>query len=101
MPNEQFWAIAGTLVLVGYEPDGDSVRFIPTSKSLIDKLAQHQRARFSADGSLQLRLEAIDAPETHFESQAQPLGVPARSQFLKLLGFTSVVFSATGRVTTA
>jgi endonuclease YncB( thermonuclease family) len=101
MAAESFIAISGTLKLLGYEPDGDSVRFIPDSKTLISKLAHSARARFSADGSLQLRLEAIDAPETHFEAQAQPLGVSSRSSFLRLLGFGEVNFAPSGKVISA
>jgi endonuclease YncB( thermonuclease family) len=97
----QFSVIRGTLVLTGYKPDGDSVRFIPVSKTAMATLRHYERLRFSADGSVQLRLEAIDTPETHYAGEEQPLGIPARQAFLDYLGFTSVVFSASGSVTTA
>lgn len=50
---------------------------------------------------MQLRLEGIDTPETHFGKFAQPLGEQARDWLLEHTGFADVVFDAGGKVTAA
>jgi hypothetical protein len=80
----------GDLVVVGKSPDGDSIRFRPLQPDLISGLVNGGRARRSSDGTLQLRLDAIDAPETHYNGLAQPLGEPARDQLLAWAGFSDV-----------
>jgi hypothetical protein len=73
-----FILIHGTFHLVGrtqagnptgFEPDGDSIQFQPANPALLDQLDQPARPyRLSSIGSTQLRLEAIDALELHFDS---------------------------------
>lgn len=82
--------LRGRLVVIGKQPDGDSIRFVPDTPALLRDLRRARRIRPSRDGSVQLRLEGIDAPETHFNGQAQPLADPARDRLLKLCGFKSV-----------
>jgi hypothetical protein len=82
--------LRGELVVIGKQPDGDSIRFVPDTPALIDRLDHAERARTSSDGSLQLRVEGIDAPETHYNALAQPLGDSARDRLLALCGFTNV-----------
>jgi hypothetical protein len=82
--------LRGELVVIGKQPDGDSIRFVPATPSLLERLEHAERARRSSDGSLQLRVEGIDAPETHYNAFAQPLGDPARDRLLGLCGFTHV-----------
>src|ERR1700742_2475933 len=84
--------LRGSLIIVGKSPDGDSIRFKPDTPALIDQLTDGDRVDPSADGTVQLRLDAIDTPETHYEDQAQPLGEPARDDLLKWVGFTSVTW---------
>lgn len=85
--------ITGELVVAGYAPDGDSVRFVPTNIATVRRLDGADRLDPDPDdGSLQLRLDAIDAPELHFQGQAQPLAEPARDQLLDLVGFTGVSY---------
>jgi hypothetical protein len=43
--------LRGRLVIVGKEPDGDSVRFVPDSSGLLGRLANADRIRPSRDGS--------------------------------------------------
>lgn len=50
---------------------------------------------------MQLRLEGIDTPETHFKGRAQPLGDSARDALLAWAGFGSVRYSDAGTVTEA
>jgi endonuclease YncB( thermonuclease family) len=98
-----FLVMHGHLVIAGYEPDGDSVRFVADSPDLFRRLQRGYRIRKSTrDGSVQLRLESIDAPELHYGSAAQPLGDTARDTLLGWLGFHDVVYQAgTTKVTSA
>jgi endonuclease YncB( thermonuclease family) len=89
--------IKGEFRILGSEPDGDSVHFHPTNPDAFTSL--HLPARVSGQGATQLRLEAIDALETHYSPrvpggflQHQPLGLAhaAAAELLRLLGFTDV-----------
>jgi endonuclease YncB( thermonuclease family) len=82
--------LRGELIVVGKSPDGDSIRFRPDSPDLVRTLEHGDRARASSDGTFQLRLDAIDAPETHYNGHAQPLGEPSRDALLAWCGFTDV-----------
>jgi endonuclease YncB( thermonuclease family) len=94
--------LRGTLTVVGKSPDGDSIRFIPAKPDLLGDLYRGDRVRASrVDGSVQLRLEGIDAPETHYGRDAQPEGDAARDWLLDRLGFRDVVFSRSGTVESA
>ena len=77
-------------MVIGKQPDGDSVRFVPDTPGLLDSLRRGWRVRRSGDGSVQLRLEGIDAPETHYGAFAQPLGTQARDALLELCGFRGI-----------
>ena len=98
-----YLAIGGRLVIVGKEPDGDSVRFVATNPGLYTQLKNAHRIRPSADGSVQLRFEGVDAPEVHYGKAAQPLGNEARDRLLTWIGFTDIVYAPPGltRVTSA
>ncbi|MFI5956237.1 lamin tail domain-containing protein [Cryptosporangium sp. NPDC051539] len=81
----------------GPQPDGDTVKFRPDTPALVDTLPRTsgQGADLNARG-VSVRLEAIDALETHFASAHQePTGAnAARDALLAMLGFTNVVFFA-------
>ncbi len=96
-----FMAFTGKLVVVGKQPDGDSIRFVADSPALFSQLDFGYRVRLSKDGSVQLRFEVIDAPETHYEGQSQLLGLPARNALLRQAGFTKVAFTDDATVATA
>ncbi len=101
MKLQHYVYVAGEIVLVGKQPDGDSVRFRPDQPKLLLDIYRSHLLRPSSDGTHQLRLEGIDAPETHFGVYAQPMGEEARQHFLsEILGFQSVVFGGP-RVTSA
>ena len=86
-------AIPGEFVLVGKEPDGDSVRFVADELDLFADLHRAFRIKPArTDRSVQLRFEAVDAPEVHYGTFAQPMGDVARDAMLRRLGFTSVNF---------
>jgi len=85
-------ALHGTYVIVGKEPDGDSVRFVADDPAKYGLLYRNHLIRPSRDGSVQLRFEGIDAPELHYGTAAQPLGREARDKLLSLMGFQNVVY---------
>ncbi|QYN23494.1 nuclease [Amycolatopsis sp. DSM 110486] len=98
--------IKGTFQLLGAAPDGDSVRFYPDDPSATKKAGL--RVRLNSRGGMQLRLDAIDALETHYRPRGgemlhQPagLGDAAADRLVSLLGFTSVTRDEGGVVTAA
>ena len=99
--------IKGTFQLIGASPDGDSVRFYPDDPEATKKAGL--KVRLNAHGGMQLRLDAIDALETHYQAKGhggmlhQPaeLGQGAAARLLALLGFKKVVRSTGGTVTSA
>lgn len=89
-----YLAIKGDFVIVGKEPDGDSVRFIAHNLDLYKQLQKAYRIKPSQDGSVQLRFEGVDAPELHYGPEAQPLGAEARDQLLNWMGFRNIQYAA-------
>jgi hypothetical protein len=81
----------------GPEPDGDTVKFLPDTPALVEALPRRSGTPpdINARG-ISVRLEAIDALETHFAETHQELAGAnqARDELLRLLGFTNVVFFA-------
>jgi endonuclease YncB( thermonuclease family) len=79
----------------GPEPDGDTIKFRPDSPALVETLPRRSGtpADINARG-ISVRLEAIDALETHFQETHQELAGAnsARDELLRLLGFTNVRF---------
>ena len=86
-----FLVLKGAFVIIGKSPDGDSLRFKPDNRQLLFGLKNPSRIKVSADGSVQLRFEAIDAPELHYGSLEQPLGAKSRDVLLQEMGFKNVV----------
>lgn len=91
-----FLLIRGAFVIIGKQPDGDSVRFIPDQPALLKKLKRSSRIRISSDGSIQLRFEGIDAPELHYENLEQPYSREPRDVLLARMGFSSIEFTPKG-----
>ncbi|RPJ27320.1 MAG: hypothetical protein EHM33_08410 [Chloroflexi bacterium] len=90
----EYKVIAGTFHVKGYEPDGDSIRFQATNQanwdffswpSELDKISKKK----------QLRIEAIDAMETHYDGyhQPRPFALAALESLLELLDIKSVIYS--------
>jgi endonuclease YncB( thermonuclease family) len=96
----EFLVIKGNFVLRGKEPDGDSLRFVADEPNRFASLRNAHRIVPSGDGSVQLRLEAIDAPELHYiaDTIRQPLGEQARDTLLKAVGFSDVTFTGAAKV---
>ncbi len=92
--------IEGRYEITGTQPDGDSVHFCPTRVEDW-KLLRGRAVKPNKRGCHQLRLEGIDALETHYAPKPRPgaLGVmrqpldlarAASAQLLKRLGFAHV-----------
>src|SRR4051794_40153178 len=91
------YLVKGQYRIVGSQPDGDSVHFFPDDPAAFT--AVHLNAHLGGGGAAQLRLDGIDALETHYTPPAhgghslhQPLELAhaAGARLLQLLGFTDV-----------
>lgn len=86
--------IRGTFHVKGYSPDGDSIRFQADNDLNWDffkwNTASARKARRK-----QLRVEAIDSLETHYEERRQPpsFAVAALERILELIGITDVEYN--------
>jgi endonuclease YncB( thermonuclease family) len=87
--------------LNGPEPDGDTLKFEPDSRQLIEKLPRQNRpARFNQRGITTIRFEGIDALETHYSvdgdeyHQEMHLALQSRDTLLEIAGFGDVSFFA-------
>ena len=67
----QYKVIAGTFHVKGFQPDGDSIRFQATNQANWNFFPGQPR-RTKLTKKKQLRVEAIDALETHYEGYHQP-----------------------------
>ena len=97
-----FVLIKGTFHIEGYSPDGDSVRFKADNKEHWAKLSGPS-AQLNARDHAQLRLEAIDTLETHYQNTHQPLklAIGALEHLLEALGITDVEWDETRTTVTA
>ncbi len=101
--------IEGKFRVVQTAPDGDSIRFYANNLELWKKISKSIRA--NSTGGVQLRLDSIDALETHFLPkggsiggvQHQPLKYAhgAAEELLKFLGFQKVTRSDSEKITSA
>ena len=81
----------------GPEPDGDTLKFLPDNPEFIENLQRTGRPpKFNRSGMINLRFEAIDALETHYEDSHQNLewANKARDYVLKAVGFENIQFFA-------
>jgi endonuclease YncB( thermonuclease family) len=106
-----YTVIRGAFVIEGYEPDGDSQRFIADDPKDWDRLenAKYLRQVFlesdsnqrqdnpNKKNSVQLRFEGIDTPEFGEAGARQPLGKEARDFTLAYLGFDTIVYAPAGK----
>jgi len=92
-----FKVIKGTFHVVGYSPDGDSVRFKAEDPSSWESL-KGGKVKLNAKGHAQLRIEAIDTLETHYKKEHQPkeFADAATNHLFKLIGVENVVWNASG-----
>jgi hypothetical protein len=88
-----FRLIKGTYHVVGYSPDGDSIRFKADDETNWQLPGiTGPPVKLNAKRHAQLRLEAIDTLETHFQNTHQPLtlATSALTSLLAKLGITKV-----------
>lgn len=97
-----FHLIKGTFHVVGYSPDGDSIRFQADDRDNWN-LLDGPRVQLNARGYAQLRIEAIDTLETHYQGHHQPLQLAneALHFLLDTLGIKKVKFDKGGKVVSA
>jgi len=96
-----FKIITGTFHVVGYSPDGDSIRFKADNVSHLFDLAG-SAPRINARGHAQLRIEGIDTLETHFNPggggtelrQPTEFAIAATDLLLDYLDIRNVVWNA-------
>jgi endonuclease YncB( thermonuclease family) len=89
--------LAGTYRIVDTEPDGDTIRFYPDDPAQWSAVPGTHKVRTNAGGGAQLRLDGIDALETHYtplggmrEHQPLEFAHQARDELLRWLGFKGV-----------
>src|SRR5262245_14826679 len=83
----------------GPEPDGDTIKFQPTNKQLIERLPRaNMPAQFNQAGITSIRFEGMDALETHFEvegdryNQKIDLALQARDVLLAKMAFGHIEY---------
>ncbi len=92
-----FYAIPGTYHVKGLSPDGDSIRFKATNPDHWD-LLDGPAVRVDSKQRAQLRLEAIDALETHYRAggrtwhQPKEFANAATDRLLDMVGIKNVVW---------
>ncbi len=93
-------------------PDGDTIKFEVDTPDVVRQLPRFNNVapHISGSGAINLRLEVIDALETHFPSdggrgpevhQSMTLALEARDNLVTMLGFTHVVFNEDSTVKSA
>jgi endonuclease YncB( thermonuclease family) len=83
----------------GPEPDGDTIKFQPINKQLIERLPKpNMAAKFNQNGITSIRFEGIDTLETHFDVEGDTyhqqieLALEERDALLRQLGFRNIVY---------
>jgi hypothetical protein len=94
MTKMNFKIIKGRFYVVGYSPDGDSMRFQAYNNKNWNFFNWGQAANKKSKRK-QLRFEGIDALETHYAESHQPhsFGIAAMEVLLSLLGIDQVVYN--------
>ncbi|MEV8531646.1 nuclease [Streptomyces sp. NPDC051211] len=100
--------IEGSYRVLGARPDGDSVRFLPADPAHWDLVPGPHRVRSNRSGAAQVRLDGIDALETHYIpahgselQQPAPFGEDAADELTAWLGFAAVLRDGHGTVTSS
>jgi len=90
----QYKVIAGTFHVKGFQPDGDSIRFQANKPENWDFFQWAAVADKNAKKK-QLRVEAIDAMETHYVGyhQPRPFALAAMEALLELINIKNVTYS--------
>lgn len=85
--------IKGTFHVKGYAPDGDSIRFLAEDENQWNWAGFQWEKKPTKEK--QLRIEAIDALETHYEGVRQPhsFALAALERLLSFIGITGVNYN--------
>ena len=91
---DDYKVIKGIYHVKGYSPDGDSIRFEADDPSNWDYFNWNSPYKKKVKKK-QLRMEAIDALETHYEGMRQPqsFAIAALEQMLELLEISNIQYS--------
>ncbi|MEV6977302.1 nuclease [Kitasatospora sp. NPDC093806] len=95
MDSVKMLLVHGQYRIIGTEPDGDTIRFIPTNP-LVFKDFQGPPIEVDKKGEIKVRLQGVDALETHYDStgprvrQPAEFGDKAAQELLTFLGFGNV-----------
>lgn len=92
----QYEVIAGTFHVKGFSPDGDSIRFQAKDQSHWEFFTwKGDAAAKKGDKRKQLRVESIDALETHYEGYHQPrtFALAALESLLEMVDIKNVIYS--------
>ncbi|MET8541220.1 thermonuclease family protein [Kitasatospora sp. NPDC004799] len=87
--------VQGSYQVLNFQPDGDTVAFKPTNPKAFDEL-DGCPVKLDSKNIVRLRLEAIDALETHYSRTGPAVHQPlefahkAAEELLSFLGFTGV-----------
>jgi hypothetical protein len=100
-------AIKGTYRIINTRPDGDTVSFLPQDPGFWCDVPGRNRVKRNSRGGGTVRMDAIDALETHYEGVGpdevhQPLDLGARAardELLSWLGFGTVLMDEKEKVT--
>ncbi len=103
-----FFAIEGTFHVFRSSPDGDSVKFKARKKARWNKIKNrkdpNKKIEVNSRGEVQIRVEALDALETHYKSNYEQPEKPAddaTDRLLDLLGIKNVKWGPTRRFVTS
>lgn len=90
----EYKVIKGLYHVKTFAPDGDSIRFQAENKSNWDFFTWKSASKKKANKK-QLRIEAIDALETHYEGFRQPqsFAVAAQETLLSMIGITDIEYN--------
>jgi endonuclease YncB( thermonuclease family) len=100
--------IQGNFRIMKTAPDGDSIRFYPQNPELWQKLQTPVSTNRS--GGAQMRLDSIDALETHYRPKMGSIGIQhqpgefadsAAGELLKFLGFKNITRGSNQVITAA
>ncbi|CCK25702.1 hypothetical protein BN159_1323 [Streptomyces davaonensis JCM 4913] len=93
--------IQGSFHVKNTQPDGDTVHFVADNLDDWSLVGGKNPVQLTGADHAKLRLEGIDALETHYHGEHQPLkhGHAAADELLKWLGFTNVQRDANESVT--
>ncbi len=90
----QYKIVAGAFHVKGFQPDGDSIRFQANKPEHWD-FFEWETEIAKASKKKQLRVESIDALETHYEGyhQSRAFAIAALESLLDMLNIKSVTYS--------